>query len=76
MCSDPAFLNLIMELVYVPFHGEQYAFRKHIWRSFASPSSMLFSRRAADKGASKWGLLKSYQEKKNGWISLDYTAKV
>ena len=31
---------------------------------------------ADGKGASKWGLLKSYQEKKNGWISLDYTAKV
>lgn len=25
---------------------------------------------------SKWGLLKSYQEKRNGWILLDYTAKV
>jgi len=28
------------------------------------------------EGASRWGLLKSYQEKRNGWISLDYTAKV
>ena len=31
---------------------------------------------ADGEGASKWGLLKSYQEKRNGWISLDYTAKV
>ena len=31
---------------------------------------------ADGKGASRWGLLKSYQEKRNGWISLDYTAKV
>ena len=23
-------------------------------------------------GASKWGLLKSYADKRNGWISLDY----
>ncbi len=27
MSFGPAFLNLIMELVYVPRHGEQYAFR-------------------------------------------------
>ena len=31
---------------------------------------------ADGEGTSKWGLLKSYQEKRNGWISLDYTAKV
>ena len=31
---------------------------------------------ADGKGASRWGLLKSYQEKRDGWISLDYTAKV
>ena len=31
---------------------------------------------ADGKGASKWGLLKSYQEKRNGWISLDYGKKV
>ena len=28
------------------------------------------------KGASKWGLLKSYQEKRNGWVSLDYAERV
>lgn len=27
---------------------------------------------ADGEGASKWGLLKSYREKRNGWISLDY----
>ncbi|GFI26175.1 hypothetical protein IMSAGC012_01295 [Lachnospiraceae bacterium] len=27
---------------------------------------------ADGKGASKWGLLKSYQGKRNGWVSLDY----
>lgn len=26
-------------------------------------------------GASKWGLLKSYQKNKDGWISLDYAVK-
>ena len=31
---------------------------------------------ADGKGASKWGLLKSYQEKRNGWISLDYGKRV
>jgi len=28
------------------------------------------------EGASKWGLLKSYQEKRNGWISLDFAERV
>lgn len=27
-------------------------------------------------GATRWGLLKSYRSKRNGWISLDYAAKV
>ena len=31
---------------------------------------------ADGKGASKWGLLKSYQEKRDGWISLDYGKRV
>lgn len=41
MGSGPAFLDLIMELVHVPRHGEQHAFRKHIWRSFAYVSPKL-----------------------------------
>ncbi len=28
------------------------------------------------KGATKWGLLKSYASKKDGWVSLDYAKKV
>ena len=31
---------------------------------------------ADGKGASKWGLLKSYQSKRNGWVSLDYAKRV
>ena len=31
---------------------------------------------ADGKGATKWGLLKSYASKRNGWISLDYATKV
>lgn len=31
---------------------------------------------ADGKGATKWGLLKSYQDKRNGWISLDYATKM
>ena len=27
-------------------------------------------------GASSWGLLKSYQMKRDGWISLDYTTRI
>ena len=31
---------------------------------------------ADGKGASRWGLLKSYRKKRNGWISLDHTSRV
>ncbi len=31
---------------------------------------------ADGKGASKWGLLKSYQSKRNGWVSLDFAERV
>ena len=31
---------------------------------------------AGGKGATKWGLLKAYQDKRDGWISLDYAKKV
>lgn len=31
---------------------------------------------AGGSGASKWGLLKSYQKKRDGWISLDYTTRI
>ena len=31
---------------------------------------------ADGEGASRWGLLKSYQERRDGWVSLDYAVKV
>ena len=31
---------------------------------------------ADGKGTSKWGLLKSYQSGRNGWVSLDYAKRV
>ena len=31
---------------------------------------------AAGQGATKWGLLKSYQKNQNGWISLDFVKKI
>ena len=31
---------------------------------------------ADGKGASKWGLLKSYKGKRNGWVSLDFAERV
>ena len=31
---------------------------------------------AVGKGATKWGLLKSYEKSRDGWISLDYTKRI
>ena len=27
-------------------------------------------------GATKWGLLKSYEKNRDGWVSLDYVKKI
>ena len=43
---------------------------------YAGTGTFTIVEEADGEGASRWGLLKSYQEKRNGWISLDYTAKV
>lgn len=31
---------------------------------------------ADGEGASRWGLLKSYESGRNGWVSLDYTSRL
>lgn len=31
---------------------------------------------ADGEGTSRWGLLKSYQDRRSGWVSLDYVKRV
>ena len=45
-------------------------------RGFTGKGVFTIVAEATGKGASKWGLLKSYASKRDGWISLDYTKKV
>lgn len=45
-------------------------------RGFTGKGVFTIVAEATGKGASKWGLLKSYASKRNGWISLDYVKKV
>lgn len=45
-------------------------------RGFTGKGVFTIVSEATGKGASKWGLLKSYASKRNGWISLDYVKKV
>lgn len=40
-------------------------------RGFTGKGVFTIVAEATGKGASKWGLLKSYSSKHNGWISLD-----
>lgn len=44
--------------------------------SAASVIAMAGTKEAEGKGASLWGLLKSYQKNRDGWISLDYVERV
>ena len=45
-------------------------------RGFTGKGVFTIVAEATGKGASKWGLLKSFAGKRNGWISLDYVTKV
>ena len=45
-------------------------------RDFTGKGVFTIVAEATGKGASKWGLLKSFAGKRNGWISLDYVKKV
>ena len=45
-------------------------------RGFTGKGVFTIVAEATGKGASKWGLLKSFAGKRNGWISLDYVKKV
>ena len=45
-------------------------------RGFTGKGVFTIVAEATGKGASKWGLLKSYANKRDGWISLDYAKKV
>lgn len=43
---------------------------------FTGSGTFTIVEEADGKGASKWGLLKSYQSGRNGWVSLDYAKRV
>ncbi len=43
---------------------------------FAGAGIFTIVEEADGKGAGKWGLLKSYQRERNGWISLDFATRV
>lgn len=45
-------------------------------RGFTGKGVFTIVAEATGKGASKWGLLKSFAGKRNGWISLDYVKEV
>ena len=45
-------------------------------RGFTGKGVFTIVAEATGKGATKWGLLKSYSSKRDGWISLDYAEKV
>jgi len=46
------------------------------WGIFTGVGVFTIVEEAVGVGATKWGLLKSYADKRNGWISLDYAEKI
>ena len=45
-------------------------------RGYTGPGIFTIVEEAEGKGATRWGLLKSYQSNRSGWISLDYATKL
>ena len=46
------------------------------WGKYTGAGVFTIVEEADGPGASKWGLLKSYADKRNGWISLDYANRL
>ena len=46
------------------------------WGKYTGVGAFTIVDEADGKGASKWGLLKSYAGERNGWISLDYAKRI
>ena len=46
------------------------------WGKYTGAGVFTIVEEADGSGASKWGLLKSYADKRNGWISLDYANRL
>lgn len=46
------------------------------WGKYTGVGAFTIVDEANGKGASKWGLLKSYAGERNGWISLDYAERI
>ena len=46
------------------------------WGKYTGAGVFTIVEEADGPGATKWGLLKSYADKRNGWISLDYTNRL
>lgn len=45
------------------------------WGRYTGTGVFTIEEEADGPGATKWGLLKSYSEQRNGWISLDFAEK-
>lgn len=45
------------------------------WGKYTGVGIFTIVEEADGPGATKWGLLKSYEEQRNGWISLDFATK-
>ena len=45
------------------------------WGRYTGIGAFTIIDEADGPGATKWGLLKSYMDKRNGWISLDFATK-
>lgn len=57
--------------------GTSYDYHKKNGKPIYTGSGVFTIVKVKDgQGASSWGLLKSYAEKEDGWISLDYTKRV
>jgi len=65
-----------IEVVYKDLRIRKGAGTNYAKVGFVEPGVHTIVDESIGEGATKWGLLKQYEDERNGWISLDYVTKV
>lgn len=74
--ADPAFQPYLVSVSISDLNIRKGPGTNYGSSSFTGVGAFTIVEEATGQGASKWGLLKSYKDNRNGWISLDYAKKI
>lgn len=74
--KEPAFEPYLVKVSITDLNIRKGPGTNYARSSYTGKGCFTIVEEAVGVGATKWGLLKSYKDKRNGWISLDYASKI